>query len=61
MTEQDRYGHTATLKFDLMMVTIAWPTTMKCSFLLQTGTMMSGVQVPMEAVDGGSIAAIVPS
>ena len=75
----DKCGHTATLKLvaqrptihytsvnlrDLVVVLIAWLTTMECSLPLQTGTMMSGdltVQATMEAVDGGTRVAVNPN
>ena len=76
MMALDNFGHMATLKLMAQRPTIhytsvklavgetVWLTTMECNFLLQTGTMMSGpltVQAPMEAVDGGTSAAMVPS
>ena len=47
---------------DLVMVIIAWLTTMECTLLLQTGTMMPlaiTVQAPTQAVDGGIITATI--
>ena len=74
---QDKFGHMATLKLmaqrpithytldklrDLVMVSIAWPATMGCSFQLLIGTMMPGVvdnvQTLMQVVDGGMNIAI---
>ena len=64
MAQRPTIHYTSAKLRDLVVVTIASLITMECSFLLQTGTMMPqvvAVQAPMEAMDGGSRAAILPS
>ena len=80
MTVLDNFGHMGTLKLmdhtptihytlaklkDLAVVMTVWLTTMECSLLLRTGTMIDEiltVQPPLEmVVDGGIKAAIIQS
>jgi hypothetical protein len=65
MDQRPTIHYTSDKLRDLVMGKIAWLSTMECSFLLETGTMISGpltVQAPMEAaVDGGTGPAIIPS
>ena len=56
--------HYILVKLRDLVVMIAWLTTMECNLPQQTGIMVSlvlTVQTPMEAVDGGTITAFIPS